>query len=147
MALSDIEYQQDILAEIGDDGTVAPAIETIWAKYTAKGFLSKQLQALYTKVDAINRLLGSPAARKRYTFKSKDAVHNLKELTDNLREMRKEALEERNLLEKRLNTGGAPAVGVMAATASITSPAGLPDANSGYYRGNPQTFGPPLSKG
>src|SRR5690349_34677 len=93
---TDAEWQADILKEIGDDGIVGTDIQVIWGKHTSKGYLSKELQALYTKVDAISRLLGS--VRKRYSFKSKDSTDNLKELTENLRAMRDEAICERDRL-------------------------------------------------
>ena len=49
MPLSSAQYQTLLLAEIGDDGTVAAIVQLLWAKHDDKPAV---LQYVYAKIDA-----------------------------------------------------------------------------------------------
>ena len=124
MPLSAAQYRALIPTEIGDTGVVSRVIDILWAKHDHHGSL--ELRYLCTKLDAIDMLVA-------HTDKKEEGA------LERLKTMRERTVEE----IARYRVGGIVATGQMEAQAPVESPTGYPDANSGYYRGDPNNrWGP-----
>lgn len=149
MALSDADWQM-LLAEVGDDAAqVVTEYRTQVDAYAARnaGYVStlttytSDLQYQFARLKAIDILRGQ--ARTRVSFSEKDRRVQLKELFENLTAMRADALNELSIIKERVGKGQGMGVGQLTATApKNTVPAGVPDPNDPYFRGQPWTYAP-----
>ena len=141
MTLSAQDYRDLILVEVGDDGTVAPYIDTLWEKQEAAEGNGSYFHYLVVKADAIRMLMGAVWADVSTRMPSR-AEFLLREKFANLK-----ALLESVMLEISGGAGSAYSaliyveadlqVGEMEATAPIMGIEGFPDPNDTLYLGDP----------
>ena len=135
MALSEDQYQQLIIAEVGDNaqGTLASTVPIYWARYDAIADL--ETRYLYAKLASVDLMLGT--VRGQVTIRDGDGASvDLNKLFDHLTTMREQVAD---LIAITIQTGSAGgATGDLTKTAPVMPPAGsLVDANDPDYRGNP----------
>ena len=128
MALSDVDYQNLILLNVGDDGTVEAQMPALWAKNG--GVTPMYLQYLYTWRDAIVMLMGTIWRDVTIRMPTR-AQLSMREKWQNLQTM----LTMVNSLILEYTIDGA-SVGEMETTVSIEGIPGYPDPNDPIYRGS-----------
>lgn len=152
MPLDETTYKAKIISEVGDDAaeSIATEIDDYWAMAEIEVGLAlprlkrADLVLMHTyrkaKLKAIDLMLGKVRKKVKQTGMTGESL-NLNELTDNLEGMRSTVLADIQAFEKLITSsrGGAPVGGANKATAMIESSTGFPDANSGVYRGDPNT--------
>jgi hypothetical protein len=135
MTLSESDYIQLIVAEVGDDGhmTLASTVPIYWARYA--GIADLETRFLSVKLSAIDLMLGR--VRGRVTIRDGDGASvDLNKLFDHLTTMREQVLGQINTVTQAGSSGAAS--GDLTHTAPVMPPAGsMGDANSADYRGNP----------
>lgn len=135
MALTDAQYQQLIVAEVGDDAqsTLASTVPVYWVRYS--GIADLEARFLYAKLAAIDLMLGR--VRGQVTIRDGDGASvDLNKLFDHLTTMRETVQTQ---IEGASQAGSASsAAGDLTTTAPIMPPAGSRiDANDRAYRGDP----------
>lgn len=139
MALTEAEYKQLVLTEVGDDakGTLASTLDLYWSRYS--GTADLELRFLYTKRAAIDLMLGR--ARKGVDFVALDGSSvKLDQIFRHLQELRADVQSQIAASEEAAGADlhAAPESGQIAKTAPIMAPTGsLLDANDTAYRGSP----------
>lgn len=140
MALTDQQYQDLIVAQVGDDasGTLAAQIAVLWAQYAGE---PEPLRYLYAKRGAIEVM--QAVARKLASFKALDGASvDLGQLFRHLEAMYRQVQEQ---IAEAEQTGVVPQLDQLTVTAPIDAPNALwPDANDPLYRGQP--YPPPPSR-
>lgn len=140
MALSDQEYQDLVVSEVGDTaaGLVAGQIALLWS--LCADAATTWLRFLYAKRRALNLLIGEARKRVDYqdpglTLKRGDEVKRLQEmLTDVKAEI---ATAEAGVETTAAAAASAPAVGELTTTAPRSNPTtGGLDGNAPAYRGD-----------
>lgn len=148
MPLAASDYQQLILANIGDDGTVAPYMPALWEKNAGWGIDSPYIQYLYTWRDSLVLYMGQIWRDVTIRMPTRAQI-SLREKFANLVAMQKmvEALISEYLNESQMaaaiepNPDGSNAmVGEMVTTVTLPGNPGYPDPNSGVYRGDITTI-------
>lgn len=133
--LSEQQYQDLILAEVGDDASrvVESTIALYWQRFAAIADL--ETRSLYVKRACIDLLLGR--ARKQVTFKdASGATVDLNKLFDHLTTMRNDIDSLIETQSTAASAGGA--AGDLTHTAPVMPPSGARvDANDRAYRGDP----------
>jgi hypothetical protein len=134
-----------IITEVGDDGTVANVMDTIWALYSPYALYQTldgrhTVQYLYAKIKAIDVMMGRYAPQ--FTFAKRDRKLELGNLFKNWKDMREIAQRELDAVLSAIASVGGVSVADMDAYAApqFELPSGslLPDPNdSAYNTGNP----------
>jgi hypothetical protein len=133
MALSAEQYQELVVSEVGDSSDlVTDNVPLYWSMHSGK---PTYLRYLWTKLATIDLLLGQPAVREAVNYTEDGQSQSLHQKFESLTEMRKSVMA--SIASYRGNR--APVVSEMAARTPVASPTGWPDANSGDYRGDPNT--------
>lgn len=140
--LTEQQYQDLILKEVGDDGTVSDSIVVLWNKRGAWSGNGIYYQYLLVKADAIRMLMGNVWADVSTRMPSR-AEFLLREKFANLKAMLEMVLEEiaqfggaLTIIDGDLSFADM-AVGEMEATAPIEGIVGFPDPNDTQYLGDP----------
>lgn len=135
MTLTDAQYMQLIVAEVGDDQqfTLASSVPIYWARYA--GIADLETRFLSVKLSAIDLMLGR--VRGQVTIRDGDGASvDLNKLFDHLTTMRETVLAQIEIATQAGSSGAAS--GDLTHTAPVMPPSGsLVDANSADYRGNP----------
>lgn len=141
---SDAELKELIIAEVGDDGTVAAVIDTIWALYSPYAVYQTldgrfTVQYLYAKIKAIDVMMGVYAPK--FTFRKRDRVLELGNLFNKWKDMRAAAKADLDAVMAAITKTSGVSVGEMDAVAvkAFELPAGslAADPNDSRYTGNP----------
>lgn len=136
MALSEQQYQDLIVAEVGDDASavLASTVPLYWARYSAYDL---ETRFLYTKRAAIDLMLGRVRAKVDVQV-FEGPRKSMSQLFDHLTQMRA-TVEALISTADQVGSAGA-ASGDLTTTAPIMPPAGSRiDANDRAYRGDPYT--------
>lgn len=135
MALTPDQYKALIILQVGDNaaGLLAAQIDLLWESHDT--IADDGLRALYTKIGAIDLMLGE--ARKYASFKALDGSSvSASDLFKHLMEMR-EAVEAQ-IAQAAAGLGGGGALGELTTTAPIMPDDGRQsDPNARRYRGDP----------
>lgn len=133
MALTQQQYQDLIIVEVGDDaaGTLVTVVPLYWERYAALG---DEARYRATKLAAIDAMLGRVRGQVKIVGVGGASV-DAHQLTTHLQDMRALVLAAIADAESSGAAGGA--VGDLTTTAPVTAPSGLPDASSRAYRGDP----------
>lgn len=139
--LSDAEYQQLILADIADDGTVRKALPSIWklyapwASYNAVDGLYS-LQYLYARRHGLFMLMGS--VRRKIPYTARDRKQELNRLFEYLQAMYELTdTEIKKAMDQYINSSE-PAVDQLTVTIPyIDSPLYFPQPDDLGYSGAP----------
>ena len=136
--LTEQEYQELIVAEVGDDArrTLASTVGVYWRRYDAYSDL--ELRYLHVKLAAIDLMLGR--VRGQVTIRDGDGASvDLNKLFDHLTAMRELVTTQIASgvgSSSAASSGGA--IGQLTKTAPQMPPVGGPlDANDTAYRGDP----------
>lgn len=133
--LSDQQYQDLIVAEVGDDaaGTLALNVPLYWAR--RDGITDLETRHLYVKRDAINLMLGRVRGQVRIVGVGGASI-DAHQLTTHLQDMRAAV---QTLIDTGIDAASAGgAAGELTTTAPIAPPDGsFVDANNRLYRGDP----------
>jgi hypothetical protein len=134
MTLTDEQYQQMIIAEVGDDAqhTLESAVPLYWDRRS--GIADLELRYLIVKRDAIVLMLGRLRGSVDLTSGGDSA--KMSQAFDHLLSMLAEVDDQ--IAQASGSAGAAAAAGELTQTAPIMPPFGsLVDANSAAYRGSP----------
>lgn len=134
MALTEAQYQQLIVAEVGDDsaGALASTVPIYWLRYADVADLESRF--LYAKLAAIDLMLGR--VRGQVTIRDGDGASvDLNKRFDHLITMRETVQAQIDILTASGSAGAA--AGELTKTAPIMPPVGAFDSNSADYRGSP----------
>lgn len=138
MSLTDEQYQQLIIAQVGDDeaGTLATNVPILWAQYADE---SATLRFLLTKRGAIECM--QARVRKQVSFRALDGASV--QLSDLLSHLATLYDQVQNQITAAESSGVLPQIGELTTIAPIT-PELPPDANDARYRGQP--YPPPPTR-
>jgi hypothetical protein len=135
--LTEQEYQQLIVAEVGDDSTrtLASTVGVYWRRYDA--YTDLEVRYLHVKLAAVDLMLGR--VRGQVTIRDGDGASvDLNKLFDHLATMRETVQAQIDIGVGAGSAASGGAIGVLTKTAPIMPPAGsLLDANDPAYRGDP----------
>lgn len=136
--LTEQEYQDLIVAEVGDDArsTLASTIGVYWRRHD--GYTDLDVRYLHVKLAAVDLMLGR--VRGQVTIRDGDGASvDLNKLFDHLTAMRETV--QAQIASGVASSGGASSgggIGLLTKTAPQMPPAGsLLDANDTAYRGDP----------
>jgi len=133
MALSDAQLKALVLSDLGKTGdvTYTALVETWWELHAAKAARSSYLRFLYTKRQAIERMMADVSGQ--FDWHEADVSESHSQKMKNLTEMRQAVDAEIGQVQK---AGAIPRVSQITTTAPVTVTT-EPDPNSRRYRGDP----------
>lgn len=132
--LSEQQYQDLIIAEVGDDAaaSLASTVPLYWLRRS--GIADLDLRYLYAKRDAIDLMLGKVRGLVKIVGVDGASV-DAHQLTLHLQELR--IVVEHQIVELAQLASSGGVAGVLTTTAPIMPPTTSPyDANDGAYRGS-----------
>jgi len=133
MALSEQQYQDLIILEVGDDanGTLATLLPLAWERFAALGLEARYRAA---KLAAIDAMLGRVRGQVRIVGVGGASV-DAHQLTTHLQDMR--ATLQAQIDAETAGAAAGGAMGDLTTTAPIAPPLGAWDASDRAYRGDP----------
>lgn len=137
MALSEQQYQDLIIVEVGDDaaGTLATVVPLYWERRSA--YTDLEARYRYAKRDALDAMLGRVRGQVKIVGVGGASI-DAHQLFTHLQDMRTQLQAEIDMLETSGGSGGA--VGDLTTTAPSSPPTGMTDANHPAYRGDPYYY-------